>query len=244
MKFSKSVFTPAVLALLTVIVGGCCTTEAKSDTDHGHEVWKAEESKPIGYKYEITIQPIRLTNDDGTQEAEHLDCKTLEAQTQAIYDQVHVKIVLLPLKTYANNIMYNGIFGTKHNIGQEISKAPIPDDETIATVFFVKNIRPDGSGGAMGLIGGRFMFLAEKAFKKNRLHVLAHELGHNLGLDHADFGAAEAKYTVMSGNPATEYHNIYPQGNRLNYITQQQHAKMLDSPLVIPIDPLNSYSKQ
>lgn len=138
----------------------------------------------------ITVQPILVCDNSGGNcpvVSEHL----LEGPTDRVWMQAGIDVAFLPM-VQINNTGYQNIadaaeatslFGTPGN-GQHA-------DPLVLNLWIVKDIT-----GAFGRAdtGGNGAVIAETVFTFNngngRLDTIAHELGHNLALNHTTWGAS------------------------------------------------------
>jgi hypothetical protein len=71
-----------------------------------------------------------------------------------------------------------------------------------------------------------------------RRDTFAHEVGHNLGLGHADFGAGASNNLLTAGSTRQipdGVANIIPDGLNLSQLTASQKTKLLSSPFLAPV---------
>lgn len=183
----------------------------------------------------IDIQPIQVRMDDGTNGAPH---GFFEDAGDKIYHQVGSGIDLrfLSVRTLDNTAFLNletdaeivNLF-TGANHGQNANTLVI-------NMWFVNSI--SGAYG-VGFLGGNGVAIASDVYTFNggigRLDTIAHELAHNLGLDHV----TDPNNLVASGgvrHVPSSLSEITPDGPGYDQLTPEQIAIILRSPFVISGD--------
>jgi|GEM_PF-1719384 len=163
---------------------------------------------PIDITHRVTVNVIRTRTTDGTTATgwgDSLQEADIKAKVNQIWAQAGIEIVFLPEVIYVNNFAYNGAPGNfedtvrpRNHLGQMVNdpNAPITDLTTILNLFLVEIVPgferlPDNSANGLASIdrSGTAVHIGENllSFSRGRdviASVVAHEIGHNLGLLH------------------------------------------------------------
>lgn len=182
----------------------------------------------------LEVQPIQVCDDAGFVCAQ---VEFFEAVTDQIWGQANIDVTFLPLNqlndsTYLTtdedeflDLSFSGDPGDfgRHPDSTEIS-GPI-------NLWFVDTIETTTGliqyGNAW--IGLNGVLVSDDILDFNnglgRIDVIAHELGHNMGLQHSTFGAGTPENLMSSGSVRTvpeSIDDIYPNGNGLSQLTSDQ----------------------
>lgn len=190
----------------------------------------------------IIVQPISVCNDIGT------DCANpsgqfFETETDKIWDQAGVDISFLPM-TSINASSFQHITGeTEFNTLANGAGNGQNDTPTVINMWFVDQI---GAGDVAGLAflsspgnARNGVAIANKVFTDadgaGRRDTLAHEIGHNLGLDHT----LESNLRLMAPGSIrlipTSPLNITPDGVGVSQLTGAEISTALASPFVVAV---------
>jgi hypothetical protein len=182
----------------------------------------------------LTINPIRVCDDAG---ANCTTVNTYSSQTSKIYAQASIAPVFLPT-TQINSTASLSV-GSVTNVN--VAGNGQSGDASTINMWFVQNM-PSSSGTLYGegYVGGNGVAInstAVNAFNSGvgRMDTVAHEMGHNLGLGHSNFGAGGANNLMTAGSSRSipgGIGDIAPNGANLDQLTADQVTKMRASPFV------------
>jgi len=188
--------------------------------------------------YYLTVQPIQVRNDDGSNASTVV---FYESETDKIWRQAGIDVRFLSQNTYnstAHNTIDNNaefsamVSGAGH--GQNA-------DATVLNAWYVDQINPSPTDTTYGIAyvdanGAAFDGSAISAYNGGvgRLDTVAHETGHNLGLDHNTYGAGGANNLMTTGsdrNVPSSLADITPDGS-MSQLTNAQITEVMNSPFV------------
>lgn len=198
--------------------------------------------------YQVTIQPINVCDDSG------LNCgnpteELFFAETRKIWAQADINVTFLAFNQF-NNSGFQTIDGptdttSAPSLGNLSSAANNGEnaDSTVINIWFLDNIT--GGSFGLGFIGGNGIAIADETFAFNsgngRLDTIAHEIGHNLGLDHAS--AAGDNFNLMRSGGSrlspTTIGDIAPDGSGFDQLSQPQTDVVLTSLFITEADQLS-----
>ena len=163
----------------------------------------------IGIDRTITVQPIDVCDNSGNNCANAGDAtlNSLEAATQAIWAQAGIGITFLKTETY-NNSAYQSVTAdlttaSPSDPARSLMRDPghgQSSDPQVLNLYFVNQLTDVHNPGALlrgfSFTNGNGMILGPTPV----LDTMAHEIGHNLGLDHTTFGAGAATDLMTAGD--------------------------------------------
>ena len=193
--------------------------------------FNAANAMPIDLQ--LVIQPIQVCNNDGSN-CSNSGLELFEAVGDKIWSQAGIDLHFLSFQTL-NSTALNTL-----NMDTEFGGAA---PGNVIRLLFVDTITDcGGPGGGIfgcGYIDANGLAVADNVFAFNggigRLDTIAHELGHNLGLGHNNFGAGGALNLMTSGAVRTipgSINDVTPDGAGTDQLTAQQIAEARSSSLL------------
>jgi len=189
----------------------------------------------------VNIQPIQVCLNDSTGCA-NAGLTLFGAVGNKIWAQAGMDLNFLPFQTLNNTALINLDFDAAFP-GAAAGAAAAG---TVIKMLFVNTITTCGGAGA-GIFGCAWpgangVAIADNVFAFNggvgRLDTIAHELGHNLGLGHNDFGAGGALNLMSDGAVRTipgAIGDVFPDGAKTDQLTAAQITQATASAFVVPV---------
>ena len=185
----------------------------------------------------LTINPIQICDDDG------LSCAPTPFypdDTYKIFSQAGIAPVFLPI-TQLNNSSLLAVDGVASVDQPGNGKHP---NTTTVNAWFANTLNTSPGfvlyGQAWNNANGLVIngSAVQGYSSTGRRDTFAHELGHNLGLGHSDFGAGAGNNLMTTGSSRlipSGVGDITPDGANLSQLTAAQKTKILSSPLLAPV---------
>lgn len=184
----------------------------------------------------VVIQPIQLAKDDGS---DAIGYSTFAAQTSKIWNQANAIIEFLSPRVLNSTEFYNvddvaEFSDLTLNAGHQQHADPL-----VLNMYFVNDLLPGGGGTTYGLawLNANGLAINHQVLVDNRMDTVAHEIGHNLGLDH--YGGADlGKHLMTAGSDRivpTTIDDIFPDGADLDQLSAGEIDIARRSPFMQPV---------
>ena len=194
----------------------------------------------VSFDSYITVNPIMVCDDGG------LNCtsaNTYAEYMQEIYAQAGVAVIFLPTTTVNRTSLLAPAINTDASfraLTDTAGNGQSTDASTINAWFLKTLAATNGTLYGQGWIGGNGVAINSTAVNSfnggvGRVDTVAHEVGHNLGLDHTTFGAGGATNLMTTGSNRTipsALGDVAPNGGKLDELNATQISQVLLSPFV------------
>lgn len=213
-------------------------------------IFKTEPTYAVSIDFSLDIQPIDVCDNSGNNCAVF---NLFEAETKKIWEQAGIGINFLsPTKINNTNFLSIDDNNELNNLFSGLGNGQSSNSKTI-NMWFVNYIYADPGYVTFGIaqLGGNNLAINSPDvlnFNNGRIDTIAHEIGHNLGLDHTTYGAGSANNLMTSGSVRTVpslISDINPDGVKLDTLLPQQISEARSSsqfltPVPEPITMLGS----
>ena len=232
----------SVIGKLSLVGIALAVSACSGVTDGGGTLVADSESDRLN----LNVQPIQVCDDDGIVCAQ---VELFETIADKIWDQANIEITFLPLNQL-NDTTYlsadDDEFSDLSFSGDAGSFGRHPDSTRTQgpiNLWFVDVIETSVGLIQFGnaWIGLNGVLVSDDIFDFNngagRIDVIAHELGHNLGLRHSTFGAGPANNLMTGGGSRTvpsSIDDIVPDGEGLSRLTPEQIERARESNFLTP----------
>ena len=182
----------------------------------------------------FTVNPIRVCDNAGN------NCtaaNTFTQETEKIYAQAGVAAVFLPTTQINNTAMLSVPSVTTVDVAGNGQSS----DLSTINMWFVQDM-PSAGGTLWGeaWVGGNGVAINSSQVNSynsgiGRMDTIGHELGHNFGLNHSDFGGGGANNLLTRGIDRTipsGLGDITPDGSNLSQLTTDQQTQLRSSPFM------------
>jgi Metallo-peptidase family M12B Reprolysin-like len=192
-------------------------------------VFKTKPTYAVSIDFYLNIQPIDVCDDSGNNCA---FSNFFQAETKKIWEQAGIGINFLSL-TKINSSNFSSIDNNNelNNLFNGLGNGQSSNSKTL-NMWFVNYIYADPGYITFGVgqLGGNNLAINSPdvlSFNNGngRIDTIAHEIGHNLGLDHTTYGAGGANNVMTSGSVRTIPSSIFdinPDGNKLDTLVPEQ----------------------
>ncbi|MBE9227285.1 hypothetical protein IQ264_17810 [Phormidium sp. LEGE 05292] len=185
----------------------------------------------------VVVQPIQVCNDLGNSCA-NPDRKLFEAETDKIWAQAGIDVDFLSWNIF-NETDFLSVTGSEFNSLTLTPGHGQNSDPLVLNMFFVNLLEGAYGIGWLGLNG---IAIADDVFSFNggigRLDTIAHEMGHNLGLGHDNFGSGGSDNLMTAGfarDVPSSINDIFPDGLKLDRLTTAQIDEVRTSKFLQPL---------
>ena len=180
----------------------------------------------------VYIRPVAVCDDSGNNCTDVNQFLSLSAQaTKDVWKQAGYDVVFLPSRTGPGQTVNNS---SLLNIDTEAKARNLVRDNvldinsTVIEAFLVNSITAPVAAYGWGFIDNPGIIISNATVTANRMDTLAHEIGHNFGLDHGSHGnAAQPLQNLMT--PLRTVPNALDQlasnGGTLDALNSQQIAE-------------------
>jgi hypothetical protein len=192
----------------------------------------------------VYVRPVAVCDDAGNNCTDVNQLLTLSSQaTKDIWKQAGYDVVFLPARTGAEAVRSTSLLNIDNDAeGRNLIRDNVLNvNSTVIEAFLVNSVSASsGAAYGWGFIDNPGIIISTQTLAANRMDTLAHEIGHNFGLDHATFGnnppAANNLMSPLRTVP-NALNQIAGNGGTLDALNNQQITEARNG---VTVDPTSS----